>query len=73
MMTMWKKKALALVTAAAMAGSTISPVLAQGYDRGGYNNDRSNDQYNSQYNGPDNGQYNNPPPPNNYGPPDNAQ
>jgi surface antigen len=67
MTTMWKKKALALVTAAAMAGSAISPVLAQGY------NDRSNDPYNNQYNGPANdGPYGNPPPPpNNYGPPPN--
>ena len=74
---MWKKKALALVTAAAMAGSAISPVLAQGYDRGGYdndrayNNDRGNDAYNNPYNGPDNGAYNNAPQ-SNYGP-DNTQ
>ena len=81
MTTMWKNKALALVTAAAMAGSAISPVVAQGYDRGGYDNDRSNDAYNNQSNGPDNGPYGNPPPPPdnygppppNYGPPANAQ
>jgi len=51
---MWKKKTLAILTAAAMAGSAIQPVMAQnygrdydngyngGYDRGadnGYNND----------------------------------
>jgi surface antigen len=59
--TMWKNKTLALVTAIAMAGSAVQPVLAQGNDRGydngynnnGYNNNyndsRGNDQYNSQY------------------------
>jgi surface antigen len=57
---MWKKKTLALVTAALMAGSAIQPVLAQGYDRGYDNNDnndnrgnrpndRGNDPYNAQY------------------------
>jgi surface antigen len=58
---MWKKKTLALVTAAAMAGSAIQPVLAQGYDRynnGQYNNPYDNGQYNqsTQY---DNGRHNN--------------
>jgi surface antigen len=51
---MWKKKTLALVTAAAMAGSAIQPALAQGYDRG-YDNSQYDNQ-NSQY---DNGRYNN--------------
>jgi len=64
MTTMWKKKALALVTATAMAGSAITPVVAQGYDRGDNRYD------NNQYNGPDNGPYGNPPP-NNFQ--DNAQ
>ena len=30
---MWKKKALAFLTAAAMAGSAIQPVMAQNYGR----------------------------------------
>ena len=53
---MWKKQALALLTAAAMAGSAVSPALAQNYDRGGYDSNRSNDQYNDRYNNnaPDN-------------------
>jgi len=46
---MWKKKTLALLTAAAMAGSAIQPVMAQNYDRG-YDN--------GYYNG-DNGRYDN--------------
>jgi surface antigen len=56
---MLKKKTLALVTAVAMAGSAIQPVLAQGYDRGydnNYNDNRGSDPYNSQDN---NSQYNN--------------
>jgi surface antigen len=53
---MWKKKSLALLTAVAMAGSAIQPVMAQGYDRGygGYDNGYNNS-YNS-YN--DNDRYN---------------
>src|SRR5258706_66568 len=38
---MWKKKALAILTAAAMAGSAIQPVMAQNYGRdygNGYDN-----------------------------------
>lgn len=60
---MWKKKTLALLTAVAMAGSAIQPVMAQGnygnYDRGydsGYNNNGYNDRYD---NDRDNRAYNN--------------
>src|SRR5689334_12315267 len=51
---MWKKKTLALLTAVAMAGSAIQPVMAQGYDRGygGYDNGYNNNNYdnNDRYN-----------------------
>jgi surface antigen len=68
---MWKKKTLALLTAVAMAGSAIQPVMAQGnYDRGydngypnngdrGYDNGYSNNRYG------DRGYDNGPPPSNN--------
>ena len=57
---MWKKKALAILTAAAMAGSAIQPVMAQNYGRdygngyqNGYNDPYGNNAYpndNSRYN-----------------------
>jgi surface antigen len=62
---MWKKKTLALLTAVAMAGSAIQPVMAQSYDRGydnGYNNNNGyNDRDNGQngYNNGQNGYYDN--------------
>jgi surface antigen len=47
---MWKKKALAILTAATMAGSAVQPVMAQNYDRdygngyqNGYNDRYDND------------------------------
>ena len=49
---MWKKKALAILTAAAMAGSAIQPVMAQNYGRdygngyqNGYNDPYGNNGY----------------------------
>ena len=51
---MWKKRTLAILTAAAMACSAIQPLAAQGYyDReygGSYNDRYDNGQYNNQYN-----------------------
>lgn len=47
---MWKKKTLALLTAVAMAGSALQPVMAQSYDRGydnGYNGYNDNNGYNN--------------------------
>jgi len=58
---MWKKKTLALLTAVAMAGSAIQPVMAQNYDRGygGYDNGYNNNYNNNGYNDRDNNdQYN---------------
>ena len=49
---MWKKQVLTFLTAAALAGTAIQPVVAQGYDRGGYGYDRNADQYNREYNNP---------------------
>jgi surface antigen len=59
---MWKKRTLAILTAAAMACSAIQPLAAQGYnDReyGGSYNDRYGSQYGNDYGRYDNGQYNN--------------
>jgi len=50
---MWKKKALGILTAAAMAGSAIQPVMAQNYG-GNYGNG-----YNNDYNGNNNTPYDN--------------
>ncbi len=60
---MWTKKTLALLTAAAMAGSAIAPAAAQPYGNG------YNSQYNSQYGPPPDDRYGAPPPNNSYGPP----
>jgi surface antigen len=49
---MWKKKTLAILTAAAMAGSAIQPVMAQNYGNG------PNNGYNDRYDNNDNS-YNN--------------
>jgi len=43
--TMWKKRALAILTAAAMAGSAIQPVMAQNYGRDYGNGYQNNDPY----------------------------
>jgi len=51
---MWKKKTLAILTAAAMAGSAIQPVMAQNYGRDYEYN------YNNGYNNGNNGNYNAP-------------
>src|SRR5882757_5722254 len=52
---MWKKKTLAILTAAAMAGSAIQPVMAQNYGNNyGYNDPYRNNAYPD-----DNGRYNN--------------
>ena len=55
---MWKTKILGILTAAAMAGSAVQPVAAQGYNDRGYNNGQYNNGpynngngYNGQYNG----------------------
>ena len=57
---MWKKTTLAILTAAAMAGSAIQPVAAQGYYGGRYD-DRYNDpSYNNQYNSQYDNRYGNP-------------
>ena len=66
---MWKKKALAILTAAAMAGSAIQPAVAQNYGRdygntynngaannGYYDNGANNNGYNDRY---DSNSYNN--------------
>ena len=58
---MWKRRTLAMLTAAAMACSAIQPLAAQGYyDReyGGSYNDRYGSQYGNDYAPYDNGQYN---------------
>jgi surface antigen len=58
---MWKRRTLAILTAAAMACSAIQPLAAQGYnDReyGGSYNDRYSGQYGNDYGRYDNGQYN---------------
>jgi surface antigen len=63
---MWKKKTLSLLTAVAMAGSAIQPVMAQnnydrGYDNGYNNNNGYNDRYDNDrdraYNSNDYDQY----------------
>lgn len=54
---MWKKKILAMLTAAAMAGSAVQPVVAQGYQDRGYDNG-SNGQYDNRDNGPPDNGYN---------------
>jgi len=66
---MWKKQTVALLLAVASSGTAIPPVVAQGYDRGGYDYGRGNEQYygpnsvprDNQYNNYPNGQYDNYP------------
>jgi surface antigen len=56
--TMWKKRVLAILTAAAMAGSAIQPAMAQNYGRdygNGYQNGYNDPYANNPY---DNGRYN---------------
>ena len=49
---MWKKKTLAILTAAAMAGSALQPAMAQNYGNG------PNNGYNDRYDNNDNGNNN---------------